>query len=137
MIWKSSGSRLSIHTPTARSFQRDLLVAISVLLFDEQRHDLRLNQVSHSYFFLIGMIGWLPRVEGYASAQSGPPEAVMTKEISRIANRYGWTDPSCVMVVPGHPPRLSHPGNTYPKTPAPLVSAPPSGASSIHSVSSS
>lgn len=61
------------------------------LLFDEQRHALRLNQVSYSYFFLIGMIGWLPRVEGYASAQSGPPEAVMTKEISRIANRYGWT----------------------------------------------
>ena len=61
------------------------------ILFDEQRHDLLMNQVSRSYYFFIGVVGWLPRVEGYASAQSGPPEAGITKEINRIANRYGWT----------------------------------------------
>lgn len=61
------------------------------LLFDETRHDLRVNQVSRSYFFLVGMAGWLPRLRAYASAQSGPPDAAMTDEISRIANRCGWS----------------------------------------------
>jgi hypothetical protein len=61
------------------------------LLLDETRHDLRVNQVSHSYFFLIGMAGWLPRLQAYASAQSGPPEAALTKEIGRIANQCGWS----------------------------------------------
>lgn len=61
------------------------------LLFDESRAELRINLVAYSYFFFIGMAGWLPRVTGYASAVSGPPDAVMTSEISRIANRYGWS----------------------------------------------
>jgi hypothetical protein len=60
------------------------------LLLDEHRHDLRMNQVSRSYSFFLGLVGWLPRLGGYASAQSGPPGGLMTEEISRVANHYGW-----------------------------------------------
>jgi hypothetical protein len=60
-------------------------------LLDEQRHELRMNQVSRSYFIFLGLHGWLPRLAGYASVQSGPPGQVMTQEISRIANRFGWS----------------------------------------------
>jgi hypothetical protein len=61
------------------------------LLLDESRHELRMNQVSRSYYFFLGLSGWLPRIGGYAGAQSGPPETALTQEVSRIANRYGWT----------------------------------------------
>jgi hypothetical protein len=60
-------------------------------LLDEQRHEVRMNQVNRSYYFFLGLVGWLPRLSGYASAQSGPPGEVMTREISRITNRAGWS----------------------------------------------
>lgn len=75
--------RLAISKSTSHSHIR--------LLLDEQRHELRMNQVSRSYYFFFGLVGWLPRIEGYAAAQAGLPGAAITKEISRIANRYGWT----------------------------------------------
>ena len=59
-------------------------------LLDEGRHELRMNQVSHSYRFFLGLVGWLPRIGGYFSFQAGPPGQAMTKEISQIANRSGW-----------------------------------------------
>lgn len=59
-------------------------------LLDEQRHELRMNQVSRSYFFFLGLNGRIPRIQGYASIQSGPPEQMMTEEISRIANQGNW-----------------------------------------------
>jgi hypothetical protein len=61
------------------------------LLLDEHRNELRMNQVSRSFYFFFGLVSWLPRIEGYAAAQAGPPGVDSTKEISRIANRYGWT----------------------------------------------
>lgn len=60
------------------------------LLLDEQRHELRLNEVTHSYYFFFGLSGRLPRLSGYAGFQSGPPGHPMTRELSRIANRAGW-----------------------------------------------
>ncbi len=60
------------------------------LLLDEGRRELRLNQVSHSYGFFLGIVGWLPRIRGYFSFQAGPPGQAMTKEISQIANQSGW-----------------------------------------------
>jgi hypothetical protein len=60
------------------------------LLLDEQRHELRLNEVTRSYYFFFGLAGRLPRLSGYAGFQSGPPGHPMTKELSRIANRGGW-----------------------------------------------
>ena len=61
------------------------------LLLDEQRHELRMNQVTRSYYFFFGLIGWLPRLGGYAAVQSGPPGPAMTKELDRITNRGGWS----------------------------------------------
>jgi hypothetical protein len=60
-------------------------------LLDESRHELRLNQVDRSFYFFLGMSGWLPRVRGYFSFQAGPPGHAMTAEISHVANRRGWT----------------------------------------------
>lgn len=61
------------------------------LLLDEQCHEVRMNQVTRSYYFFLGLTGWLPHLGGYASFQSGPPGYAMTKEFSRIANRGGWS----------------------------------------------
>ncbi len=61
------------------------------LLLDESRHECRLNQVSRSYFFFLGLRGWLPRLRAFASVQSGPPGLVMTEDIGRIAARSGWS----------------------------------------------
>lgn len=61
------------------------------LLLDEQRHELRVNQVSRSYYFFLGLAGRLPRLRGYAAFHSGPPGHALTDEISRIANRGGWS----------------------------------------------
>jgi hypothetical protein len=59
-------------------------------LLDEQRHELRVNQVNRSYSFFLGLVGWLPRIGGYFSFQAGPPGQAMTEEISQIAKRNGW-----------------------------------------------
>ncbi len=61
------------------------------LLLDEQRHELRMNEVTRSYYFFFGLTGWWSRLGGYAGAHSGPPGHPMTKELSRIANRGGWS----------------------------------------------
>lgn len=61
------------------------------LLLDEQHHELRMNQMTHSYYFFFGLTGWLPRLGGYAGFHSGPPGYSMTKELNRIANRGGWS----------------------------------------------
>jgi len=49
-----------------------------------------MNQVSRSYFFFLGLNGWIPRIRGFASVHSGPPGQMMTNEISRIEARGGW-----------------------------------------------
>ena len=59
-------------------------------LLDEQRHELRMNQVSQAYGCVFGLVGWLPTLEAYFSAQSGPPGQSLSKEISRTAQRAGW-----------------------------------------------
>jgi len=87
IVWEPVETTAAERTLFAKSASRSHIR----LLLDETRHDLRVNQVSRSYFFLVGMVGWLPRLQAYASAQSGPPEAALTKEISQIANRCGWT----------------------------------------------
>jgi hypothetical protein len=87
IVWEAAGVPSSGRTVISKSSSRNHIR----LLFDENRHELRLNQVSRSLYFFIGMVSWLPRVEGYTSFQSGPPEAAMTQEISRIAIRHGWT----------------------------------------------
>ncbi|MBI3942306.1 MAG: hypothetical protein HY326_04775 [Chloroflexi bacterium] len=61
------------------------------LLLDEHRHEVRMNQVTYSYYFFFGLTGWLPRLGGYAGVQSGPSGHPMTKALSRIANRGGWS----------------------------------------------
>jgi len=61
------------------------------LLLDEQRHELRMNQVARSYYFFFGLAGWLPRLSGYAGASSGPPGHPMAREFGLIANRGGWS----------------------------------------------
>ena len=60
-------------------------------LLDERRHELRMNLVTRSYFFFLGLVGWLPRFGGYFSVQAGPPGEAMTKEISQITTRNGWS----------------------------------------------
>jgi hypothetical protein len=87
IVWEQDEYTATERTLIAKSASRSHIR----FLFDETRHDLRVNQVSRSFFFLIGITGWLPRLQGYASAQSGPPDAAMTKEISQIANRSGWS----------------------------------------------
>ncbi len=61
------------------------------LLLDEQRREVRMNQVTRSYYFFFGLSGWLPRLAGYAGAQSGPPGLPLAAELSRIVTRAGWS----------------------------------------------
>ena len=61
------------------------------LLLDELRYELRMNEISHSYYFIFGLTGWLPRLSGYAGMQSGPPGSPLVKELSQVANRNGWS----------------------------------------------
>ena len=60
-------------------------------LLDEQRHELRMNQVDSGSNFFLGLEGWLPRLQGYASFSAGPPGEMLTKDISHMAYRSGWT----------------------------------------------
>ena len=60
-------------------------------LLDEQRHELRMNQVDSGSGFFLGLEGWLPRLQGYASMSAGPPGQRLTKDISHMAYRSGWT----------------------------------------------
>jgi hypothetical protein len=60
-------------------------------LLDEQRHELRMNQVDSSSGFFLGLEGWLPRLQGYASFSAGPPGQMLTKDISQMTYRSGWT----------------------------------------------
>jgi hypothetical protein len=59
-------------------------------LLDEQRHELRVHQISSGSGFFLGLEGWLPRIQGYASFSAGPPGQALTQDISQIANRSGW-----------------------------------------------
>ncbi len=61
------------------------------LFLDEQRHELRLHQVNRSSGYFIGLVGWLPRLWGYASISGGPPGQALTNEIVKAAHRSGWT----------------------------------------------
>jgi hypothetical protein len=61
------------------------------LLLDEQRHELRMNQVDSGSGFFLGLEGWLPCLQGYASMSAGPPGQMLTKDISHMAYRCGWT----------------------------------------------
>lgn len=58
IVWEPVETTAAERTRYAKSASRSHIR----LLFDETRHDLRVNQVSRSYFFLIGMVGWLPRL---------------------------------------------------------------------------
>jgi hypothetical protein len=60
-------------------------------LLDEQRHELRMNQVDSGSGFFLGLEGWLPRMQGYASLSAGPPGQMLTKDISQMTYRSGWT----------------------------------------------
>jgi len=60
-------------------------------LLDEQRHELRMHQVDSGSRFFVGLQGWLPRLQGAAGFGAGPPGESLTKEISRVAQRGGWT----------------------------------------------
>jgi hypothetical protein len=59
-------------------------------LLDEQRHELRMNQVDRGWSFFLGLDGWLPYLSGYASLGAGPPGQFLTKDISHMAYRCGW-----------------------------------------------
>ena len=41
--------------------------------------------------FFLDLEGWLPRLQGYASMSAGPPGQMLTKDISHMAYRCGWT----------------------------------------------
>jgi hypothetical protein len=60
-------------------------------LLDEQRHELRMNQVDSGSGYFLGLEGWLPRLQGYASLSAGPPSPMLTKDISQMTYRSGWT----------------------------------------------
>jgi hypothetical protein len=61
------------------------------VLLDEQRHEVRLNEVARSYYLFAGFTGWLPRLAVSAALQSGPPGHAWTKEVAMIAHRGGWS----------------------------------------------
>lgn len=61
------------------------------LLLDEQRHELRMNEVTRTYYYFLGFAGWLPAVRAFAGVQSGPPGQALAEQLGRIANQGGWT----------------------------------------------
>lgn len=61
------------------------------LLFDEQRHELRINQVSRSSYLFVGLQRWLPSVKAGLSAHAGPAAQSITGEIEEVAQRSGWS----------------------------------------------
>jgi hypothetical protein len=60
-------------------------------LLDEQHHELRMQQVDSGSGFFLGLEGWLPRLQGYTSFSAGPPGQGLTKDISQMTYRSGWT----------------------------------------------
>jgi hypothetical protein len=60
-------------------------------LLDEGRRELRMHQVTGSYYYFLGFSGWIPRLAGYAGVQAGPPDSALTREIRQAALRSGWT----------------------------------------------
>jgi hypothetical protein len=76
-------SRLAVSRQAGSSHVRFLL--------DEQRHELRMHQVDSGSSYFVGLQGWLPRIHGSAGIGAGPPGEFLTKEISQVANRAGWT----------------------------------------------
>ena len=86
MRWQhedSRRSRFALSRHSSSSHMRFLL--------DEQRHELRMHQVDSGSGFFLGLEGWLPRLQGYASMSAGPPEQMLTRDISHLAYRCGWT----------------------------------------------
>jgi hypothetical protein len=82
------------HEDTRRSrfaFSRHSSSSHVRFLLDEQRHELRMHQVDSGSGFFLGLEGWLPRLQGYASMSAGPPGQLLTKDISHMAYRCGWT----------------------------------------------
>jgi hypothetical protein len=56
-------------------------------LLDEQRHELRMHQVDSGSGFFLGLEGWLPHLQGYASMSAGPPGQMLPQDISHMAYR--------------------------------------------------
>jgi hypothetical protein len=86
MRWQhedSRRSRFALSRHSSSSHMRFLL--------DEQRHELRMHQVDSGSGFFLGLEGWLPRLQGYASMSAGPPDQMLTRDISHLAYRCGWT----------------------------------------------
>jgi hypothetical protein len=76
---------------TARfAFARSVSSSHIRFLFDETRHEVRINQVSQSRGLALGFARWLPYLHGSLSFQSGPPGQFFTEEFSHIAERGGW-----------------------------------------------
>jgi hypothetical protein len=61
------------------------------LVLDEQRHELRINQVSRSFEMFVGLQRWVPVVRIGLSAQAGPAAQSITREIEEVAQRSGWS----------------------------------------------
>lgn len=62
------------------------------LLFDEERHEVRANESSHSSGYIIGLDRWLPRLSGGAGYSAGPlVTGRFAERIAATANAGGWT----------------------------------------------
>ena len=77
--------------PSRRAIARGASAGHLRLLLDEQRHEVRINEVTRSYYWFVGLSGWVPRIAAYAGAAAGPPGQAITREISRVAGQGGWT----------------------------------------------
>jgi len=87
MVWEMEDS----HSPRRYTLWRSGGSGHLRFLLDGTRHELRMNQVTRSYNFFIGILGWIPRLEFYFGFQAGPPEDSMTKDVRQAALRSGWS----------------------------------------------
>lgn len=87
MVWETEDS----HPPRRYTVWRSGGSGSLRFLLDETRHELRMNQVTRSYNFFIGILGWIPRLEVYYGFQAGPPGDAMTKDVRQVTLRSGWS----------------------------------------------
>jgi hypothetical protein len=73
MRWQHEDSRRCRFTLSRHSSSSHVR-----FLLDEQRHELRMHQVDSGSGFFLGLEGWLPRLQGYASAVSADCQTALT-----------------------------------------------------------
>ncbi len=86
-IWADSDT---IDAPRLRA-RRSSTVRLRLLL-DAERHEVRAGETAQSSGYLVGLVGWLPRLRAYAGYSANPPGASpLLDDLRTTVLAAGWT----------------------------------------------